>query len=95
MQEKIKKNANHRAELIKINRTIGQLEGIKKMIEDDRYCVDILMQVKAARSVVKNIELSILERHMQMCLAKAVASGKQDEIATKIAEITSLVKNFG
>ena len=95
MQEKIKKNPNHGTELARLNRVIGQLEGIKKMIEDERYCVDILMQVKAARAAVKNIELSILERHMQMCLAKAVASGKQDEITTKITEITSLVKNFG
>jgi DNA-binding FrmR family transcriptional regulator len=95
MPEKIIKHPNHGAELSRLNRAIGQLDGIKKMITDERYCVDILMQLKAARSAVKNIEMSVLERHMQMCLTKATSSGDELEVKTKIDELIKLVKNFG
>lgn len=56
-----------------------QLEGVKKMIEDGRYCVEILQQLKAARSATKSVELSILKRHMQMCLTKAVKDQEIDQ----------------
>ncbi len=88
------KNPNHVSEIGKINRAIGQLEGIKKMIEEGRYCVEIIQQLKAARSATKNVELSILKRHMQMCLVKAVKSQDEKELLTKIDELQSLIKNF-
>ena len=94
MSEKITKHPNHTAELARLNRAIGQLEGIKKMINEERYCVDILMQLKAARSAVKNIEMNVLERHMQMCLVKASKSGDDNEINNKVDELTKLIKNF-
>lgn len=87
-------NPNHASEIGKINRAIGQLEGIKKMIEDGRYCVEIIQQLKAARSATKNVELSILKRHMQMCLIKAVKSQDEEELLTKIDELQNLIKNF-
>ena len=89
-----KKNPNHLSEIGKINRAIGQLEGVKKMIEDGRYCVEILQQLKAARSATKSVELSILKRHMQMCLTKAVKSQDEAELLVKIDELQNLIKNF-
>lgn len=94
MSEKNSKHPNHAAELARLNRAIGQLEGIKKMINEERYCVDILMQLKAARSAIKNIEMNVLERHMQMCLVKAGRSGDDDEINNKVDELIKLIKNF-
>jgi DNA-binding FrmR family transcriptional regulator len=73
---------------------IGQLEGVKKMIEDGRYCVEILQQLKAARSATKSVELSILKRHMQMCLTKAVKNQDEAELLVKIDELQNLIKNF-
>lgn len=93
MNEKIIKHPNHGAELARLNRAIGQLEGIKKMINEERYCVDILIQLKAARSAVKNIEMNVLERHMQMCLLKASKSGDEDEINNKVDELIKLIKS--
>ena len=92
--EDTKKNPNHIIEIGKINRAIGQLEGVKKMIEDGRYCVEILQQLKAARSATKSVELSILKRHMQMCLTKAVKSQDEAELLVKIDELQNLIKNF-
>lgn len=92
--EDTKKNPNHISEIGKINRAIGQLEGVKKMIEDGRYCVEILQQLKAARSATKSVELSILKRHMQMCLTKAVKIQDEAELLVKIDELQNLIKNF-
>ncbi len=85
---------NHASEIGKINRAIGQLEGIKKMIEDGRYCVEIIQQLKAARSATKNVELSILKRHMHMCLIKAVKDQDEENLLIKIEELQNLIKNF-
>lgn len=92
--EETKNNPNHISEIGKINRAIGQLEGVKKMIEDGRYCVEILQQLKAARSATKSVELSILKRHMQMCLTKAVKHQDDAELLVKIDELQNLIKNF-
>lgn len=94
MSQKIK-YPNHQAEISRLNRISGQIEGIKKMIEEERYCVEILMQIKAARSAIKTVELNVLERHMTMCLNKACLSNDSNEVATKIAELSKLIKNFG
>lgn len=85
---------SHKSELVKLSKAIGQLEGIKKMIEDNRYCVEILQQLKAARSSIKNIEQNVLKHHMQMCLLKAVKSQNDNEILTKIDELQKLIKNY-
>lgn len=92
--EKNKVTSNHSNELGKINRSIGQLEGIKKMIEDERYCVEILQQLKAVRSAIKNIEQNVLKKHMQMCLFNAAKSQDENEILTKIDELQNIIKNY-
>lgn len=89
-----KKHPNHITELGKINRAIGQLEGVKKMVEENRYCVEILQQLKAARSAIKNIEQNVLKKHMQMCLLKAAKSQDEEEILTKIEELQNIIKNY-
>ena len=90
-----KKHPSHQPEISRLNRISGQIEGIKKMIEEERYCVDILMQIKAARAAIKTVELNVLERHMTMCLNKACLSNDSDEVAAKIAELSKLIKIFG
>ncbi len=75
----------------RLNKIEGQVKGIRKMIEDRRYCVDILIQTKAVISAVKKVELSILENHIQHCLKNAVNSRNPDEIQEKIQEIILLL----
>lgn len=75
---------------IRLNRIIGQLEGIKKMVENDRYCADILIQLSASCKSIKSLASNILEYHMHSCLKEGIKSGDD----TKIDEIVDLFKRF-
>jgi CsoR family transcriptional regulator, copper-sensing transcriptional repressor len=85
---------NHINEIGKINRAVGQLEGIRKMIEDNRYCVEIMQQLKAVRSAIKTIEQNVLKKHMQMCLLNAAKNKNEEEILIKIDELQKIIKNY-
>ena len=63
--EKETQTPNHQSKLPKLNRIGGQIEGVKKMIEDNRYCPDIITQLRAARAAIKSLEADILETHLQ------------------------------
>ncbi len=60
---------NHSENLPRLNRISGQIDGIKKMIEEERYCVDIVNQIKAVRSALKSVEKNILSKHIKHCVA--------------------------
>jgi CsoR family transcriptional regulator, copper-sensing transcriptional repressor len=85
-------NLNHSKETANLNRVIGQLEGIKRMIGDNRYCMDILTQCEAAKSAIKAIERNILEQHLSSCIVKAFEEDKDKQ--TKIKEILDFFKKI-
>lgn len=85
-------NPSHEKELSRLNRIIGQLEGIKKMIEGKRYCPDILIQLRAVRSAVKAVEGNILKTHLQSCVSQSFAS--ENEREQKIEELKQLFDRF-
>jgi DNA-binding FrmR family transcriptional regulator len=85
---------SHHKQLSHLNRVSGQIEGIKKMIEDGRYCPEILTQLRAIRSAIKSIELLILDTHLSSCVSKACLSKNHDEQRKKIDEIRELIKRF-
>ncbi len=85
-------HADHRNHLTRVNRIEGQIRGIKTMIEEEKYCVDILTQIKAARSALKSLELQILEGHAEHCLKGALSSGNEKAAKEKVAEILELIK---
>ncbi len=87
-----KKGADHKSHLTRVNRIEGQVKGIKGMIEEGKYCVDILTQIKAIRSALKGLELQILEGHANHCLLNAVKSGSKKDAEEKINEIMELIK---
>lgn len=66
----------------------GQLDGLLKMVEEDRYCIDISTQLLATQAILKRINREILKAHMQGCVKDAFASGDADK---KINEILSLL----
>lgn len=74
-----------------LNRIEGQIKGIKRMIEDRRYCVDILTQLKAAKAALHKVEQEVLKKHMQHCIKNAVTSKDEVEIQTKIDELMKLL----
>ncbi|MAF78862.1 MAG: transcriptional regulator [Halobacteriovoraceae bacterium] len=86
------KHAVHKSQLTRINRIEGQVRGIKNMVEQEKYCVEILTQIKAVRSALKSLEMQILEGHAHHCLLSAMKSGNEDEASTKINELLELIK---
>ena len=82
---------DHADQLVRLTRIEGQVRGIRKMVEDRRYCVDIATQLKAVKAALTKVELGVLEKHIHHCVRDAVASGKPEEIDQKIEEIVRLV----
>lgn len=74
-----------------LNRIEGQIRGIKKMIENRRYCVDILTQLKAVKAALHKVEQEVLKTHMQHCLMHAVTSEDQGDVQEKIDELMKLL----
>lgn len=75
----------------RLARLEGQVRGIAGMVSDDRYCVDILTQIAAARSALDAVAQQLLESHLKGCVAKAVAEGDSDNA---IAEVMMLLKKM-
>lgn len=80
---------NHSENLPRLNRISGQIDGIKKMIEEERYCVDIVNQIKAVRSALKSVERNILQKHIKHCVAASFKASKTEQ-EQKINELISL-----
>ena len=87
-----KKGADHKAQLSRVNRIEGQVRGIGKMIEEDKYCIDILTQIKAIRSAMKSLELGVLESHLNCCLKGAIKSESAEELNEKVDEILDVIR---
>lgn len=75
----------------RINRIIGQLNGIKNMIDDNRYCGDILNQIGAVESALQSLGYIILQDHMQTCVAEEVRKGNE-EILAEAVELIKKIK---
>ena len=82
--------ATHHDELKRVNRLIGQLEGVKRMIEDRRYCVDILTQTRAVSAALRSLEGAVLRGHMKHCLRHALTSKNLKDANEKIEELVHL-----
>ena len=76
----------------RLKRIEGQIRGIQKMIDEDRYCVDILVQISAIKSAMNQVGLSILESHTRGCVADAMAN--HDHEVQKIDELMDVVRTF-
>ncbi len=83
---------NHMENIPRLNRISGQIEGIKKMIEDGRYCPEIISQLRAVRAAVKAVESNILHKHLQHCVAQSFAS--EEDRDKKIEELKNLFDKF-
>jgi CsoR family transcriptional regulator, copper-sensing transcriptional repressor len=82
---------DHSLQLSNLNRIEGQVKGIKRMIENQRYCVDILTQLKAAKAALHKVEQAVLKAHIQGCVKNAVKAKDELEIQEKIDEIMNLL----
>ena len=78
------------AKIKRLNRIAGQVQGIARMVEQDRYCMDILTQVQAVKAALAKVESGVLKDHAACCVAEAIASGDEAEQRTKFNELVDL-----
>lgn len=79
----------------RLRRIAGQVAGIQRMVEEDRYCVDVLLQVAAARAALDQVGRLILTGHVERCVAEAFASGSARERRRKLDELLEVLARFG
>lgn len=84
--------ANKDKTLDRLSRLEGQVRGVKGMVEDDRYCMEILAQTAAIRSAILGVEKLILETHANHCVDTAIRSGDPDEQRAKFDELIGLLQ---
>lgn len=76
-----------------MNYLSGHLEGIKKMIKDEKYCIDIIKQNKAIVAALKKVNQMILENHLNTCVTEAIKGRSEKERKKKIKELLAIYKN--
>ena len=78
----------------RLHRIEGQVRGIEKMVEDDRYCIDILTQIAAVNTALESLAFKILDQHVRHCVAGALTSGDEEDAQTKTEELMQAVQRF-
>ena len=86
--------STHREQIAGLKRIEGQIRGVQRMVEDERYCIDILHQLQAVEAAVKRIEANILKKHLQGCVSEAIRTGSEREQDAKMDEMIHLLFKF-
>jgi CsoR family transcriptional regulator, copper-sensing transcriptional repressor len=77
--------------LKRLQRIEGQVRGLIRMVEDDRYCIDVVTQISAARAALRKVEEEVLRDHVAHCVENAISSGNKAEQRRKVAELMEVV----
>jgi DNA-binding FrmR family transcriptional regulator len=85
MQKDIKASVQKR-----LSRIEGQVRGLSKMVEEDRYCIDVVTQISAVRAALRRAEEEILKDHVAHCVEHAISSGNKTDQRNKIAELMNV-----
>jgi DNA-binding FrmR family transcriptional regulator len=78
--------------LNRLNRIEGQVRGVARMVEDDRYCIDILTQIQAVRAALAKVESELLRDHLSHCIVGAMVSGDEAEQRKKAEELIQVLE---
>jgi CsoR family transcriptional regulator, copper-sensing transcriptional repressor len=78
----------------RLHRIEGQVRGIERMVEDDRYCIDILTQIAAVNTALESLAFKVLDDHVNHCVTDALSSGDPKEAAAKSKELMEAVQRF-
>ncbi|MBF2755351.1 MAG: metal-sensitive transcriptional regulator [Gammaproteobacteria bacterium AqS3] len=81
---------SHKEQLASIRRIEGQVRGVEKMIEDEKYCIDILNQLRAIKSSIITVEGKILKRHLKACIKNSLSDG--EDFDEKVEELLKALK---
>ena len=86
--------ADKEALVRRLHRIEGQVRGIERMVEEDRYCIDVLTQIAAVNTALESLAFRILDDHVNHCVAGAIASGDEAEVRAKTDELLAAVQRF-
>ena len=78
----------------RLNRIEGQVRGIRRMIDEDTYCIDVLTQVSAVTKALQAVAVGLLDEHVRHCVKNAVAEGDIESIDTRVAEATKAIERL-
>jgi len=78
----------------RLHRIEGQVRGVERMVEDDRYCIDILTQIAAVNTALENLAFKVLDGHVNHCVADALSSGDPKAALKKSQELLDAVQRF-
>jgi CsoR family transcriptional regulator, copper-sensing transcriptional repressor len=79
----------------RLRRIEGQVQGLQRMLDNDAYCVDILLQISAAQGALEQVQKLLLGRHIESCVADALRSGSKSERQQKVEELLDVFSRFG
>ncbi len=75
----------------RLGRIEGQVRGLSRMVEEDRYCIDVVTQISAVRAALRRVEEEILRDHVAHCVEHAITSGDKEDQRRKVAELMDVV----
>jgi len=78
----------------RLHRIEGQVRGLERMVDEDRYCIDILTQISAVNTALESLAFKLLDDHVNHCVADALASGDPQEASRKSQELLTAVQRF-
>ncbi|WP_394023218.1 metal-sensing transcriptional repressor [Anaerococcus martiniensis] len=87
-------HADNEKTIRKLKTVRGQIDGLIKMVEDDRYCIDISTQLMASISILKNINKDVLSAHLSHCVYQALENDDQNDAKEKLAEIEDIINKL-
>jgi DNA-binding FrmR family transcriptional regulator len=87
-------HARHHRQLPRLRRISGQVQGLERMVEDERYCVDILTQVRAVRAALKRVEDALVREHVEHCVKEALKRGDKSATERKVEELLDVLARF-
>lgn len=93
MKKEKHQHPDHTSQLSRVNRIMGQLEGIKKMIQEGRYCPEIMQQTRAVNSAVKALEVALLQTHLDSCIRESAKTDPKAIFDKKLRELLQLIRS--
>ena len=89
------KGSSHKAQSDRLSRIEGQIRGIRKMIEEERYCNDILLQIRSVTNALAKVQENIFRRHLETCVHDSMTGNDEADRREKIEEVLELMSRFG
>jgi DNA-binding FrmR family transcriptional regulator len=87
-------STTHEEEIVRLRRIEGQVRGVQRMIEEKRYCIDILTQINSVVGALERVEENVLERHLRGCVETSFVKGTRQDRVQKIGEIIDVLRKF-